>query len=225
MSRAEDTPQALLINLLREAGAAIRLFDMGRRVDKLNIETFRKIEQAQIPYPHPFLHQAWLGVLIWNPKQRQQNAIWFLKLPLDEQGYLVQAARDDLVARLLQNALNQRQGVTDEDALKDNPFAFTPDQEKMAIFHAHAALAMGDQASPYYENAEAYLSGQLPLERWTDLGLQGLADFVVRLEQGDRPVPWPSGSERCRCRRWHPWPPCWSTALHRRRWPRRWPSV
>lgn len=185
MPHTQDTPQPLLINLLRESGAAVRLFDMGRRISKLSADTFRKIEQAQIPYPQPFLHQAWLGILIWNPKQAGENAIWFLKLPLDEQGYLVQAARDDLVGRLLQNALNRQQGIQQEDALKDNPFAFQPDQDKMAMFHALAAQATGDHASAYYESAEAYLRGQLPLERWTDLGLQGLADFIVRLEQSD----------------------------------------
>lgn len=185
MSATQDTPQPLLIHLLRDAGAAVRLFDMGRRISKLSPDRFEKIERAQVPYPEPFLHHAWLGILIWNPKARHENAIWFLKMPLDEQGYLVQAARDDLVARLLQNAVNHQQGVLEEDALKDNPFAFKPDQEKMAMFHALAAQAMGNHASPYYEDAEAYLRGQLPLERWTDLGLQGLADFIVRLDQGD----------------------------------------
>ncbi|GGB83152.1 hypothetical protein GCM10011352_06230 [Marinobacterium zhoushanense] len=177
-----STPQPTLIQVLREAGAAFRLFDMGRRVSKLSADNFERLEQAQIPYPSPFLQHAWIGVLIWHPKQREQNAIWFLKLPLDEQGYLVQAARDDLVHRLLQNAVNARQGALEEDALKDNPFAFKPDQEKMAIFHALAAQATGAQASGYFETAQEYINGELPLERWTDLALQGLADLVVRLD-------------------------------------------
>lgn len=185
MAVSQESPQPLLIDILRQAGAAVRLYDMGRRISKLSGDSFRRIEQAQTPYPHPFMHHAWIGILLWNPKARNENAIWFLKLPLDEQGYLVLAARDDLVARLLQNAWNNRQGALEEDAPKDNPFAFKPDQEKMAMFHALAAQAMGDHASPYYENAEAYLRGQLPLERWTDLGLQGLADFVARLDEGD----------------------------------------
>jgi len=177
-----STPQPTLIQVLREAGAAFRLFDMGRRVGKLSAESFERIEQARTPYPLPFLRHAWIGVLIWNPKQRAQNAIWFLKLPLDEQGYLVQAARDDLVHRLLQNAVNARDGALEEDALKDNPFAFKPDQEKMAIFHALAAQATGDRASRYFETAQEYFNGELPLERWPDLALQGLADLAVRLD-------------------------------------------
>ncbi|MBV1787243.1 DUF3549 family protein [Marinobacterium sp. D7] len=175
-------PQPTLIQVLREAGAAFRLFDMGRRVGKLSADAFERIEQARTPYPLPFLHHAWLGVLIWNPKLREQNTIWFLKLPLDEQGYLVQAARDDLVHRLLQNAVNAQQGGLEEDALKDNPFAFKPDQEKMAIFHALAAQATGARPSGYFETVQEYVNGELPLERWTDLALQGLADLVVRLD-------------------------------------------
>lgn len=177
-----SSTQPTLIHILREAGAAIRLFDMGRRVGKLTTEAFERIEQTRVPYPLPFLHHAWLGVLIWHPKQTERNAIWFLKLPLDEQGFLVQAALDDLVGRLLQNAANARQGALAEDALKDNPFAFKPDQEKMAIFHALAAQAMGNAASGYFETAQEYINGQLPPERWTDLALQGLADLVVRLD-------------------------------------------
>ncbi len=184
MSTATSAPtQPTLISLLRGSGAAIRLFDMGRRINKLSAEQFERIEQQHLPYPHPFLHQAWLGLLIWHPKHQQQNAIWFLKLPLDEQGYLVQAARDDLVARLLQNALASQQGLMREDALKDNPFAFKPDQEKMAVFHALAAQATGQCASSWYEEAQRYLHGQLEASHWTQLALQGLADFVVRLEQ------------------------------------------
>ncbi|MBR9883060.1 MAG: DUF3549 family protein [Oceanospirillales bacterium] len=175
-------PQPTLIHVLREAGAAIRLFDMGRRVSKLTGELFERIEQARIPYPLPFLHHAWIGILIWHPKQPEQNAIWFLKLPLDEQGFLVQAARDDLVQRLLQNAVNAKSGALEEDALKDNPFAFKPDQDKMAIFHALAAQSTGVSASSYFETAQDYINGELPLDRWTDLALQGLADLVVRLD-------------------------------------------
>jgi len=185
MPTTADPIQPTLISLLRTAGAALRVFDMGRRISKLGAEQFERIEQQQIPYPTPFLHQAWIGVLIWHPKQPTQNAIWFLKLPLDEQGYLVQAARDDLVKRLLQNALNSQQGLLQEDALKDNPFSFKPDQDKMALFHALAAQATGQSASSWYEEAQRYLHGQLDSAQWTQLALQGLADFAVRLDQAD----------------------------------------
>lgn len=173
--------EKLLTHLLQHQDNRLRIFDMGRRVSKLPVDLFTRIEQQQIPYPSPFLHQAWIGLLLWNPKHKDQNLIWFLKLPLDEQGYLIQAARDDIVNRLLQNALDQ--GEAQEDALKDNPFAFTPDAEKMAVFHALAARTLAQPGSSYYANVRDYLHGRQPLDSWQTLGLQGLADYVMRLDE------------------------------------------
>ncbi|MBA4503049.1 DUF3549 family protein [Marinobacterium marinum] len=180
---AENTLPDSLTDLLRSTGAALRIFDMGRRISKLPLEQFRRIEASLLPYPTPFQHLAWLAVLIWNPKQRNENAVWFLRLPLDEQGLVAPAARDDLVKRLVQNVINSRNGQPDEDALKDNPYSFTPDQSRMAAFHALAAREMKSPASPHYESAQAWFKGQLPLEQWQSLAYQGLADFVLRLDQ------------------------------------------
>lgn len=173
-----------LVEFLRQSDTQLRIFDMGRRVSKLPPETFNKVEQAQIVYPSPFMHHAWIALLMWNPKLKDQNVVWFLKLPLDEQGYLVQAARDDFMNRLYQNINNVISGDTKNDALQDNPFSFKPDQEKMAIFHAHATLAIGQPTSQFYEEAQQYFAGQLGFELWQNLGYQGIADLVVRHESG-----------------------------------------
>jgi len=176
-----------LVEFLRQSETQLRIFDMGRRVSKLSAETFNKVEQAQVPYPSPFMHHAWIALLMWNPKLKDQNVVWFLKLPLDEQGYLVQAARDDFMNRLMQNISNVLSGDPDsakKDALQDNPFSFKPEQEKMAIFHAHATLAIGQPASQYYEYAQQYFDGQLGYDQWQALGYQGIADLVVRHDKG-----------------------------------------
>ncbi|KGK42456.1 hypothetical protein LH51_07160 [Nitrincola sp. A-D6] len=99
--------EKLLTQLLQHDDNRLLIFDMGRRISKLPIETFTRVEQNQVPYPLPFLHHAWVGLLLWNPSAKDQNLIWFLKLPLDEQGFLIQAARDDIVNRLLQNAMDR----------------------------------------------------------------------------------------------------------------------
>lgn len=178
-----------LIDFIRQTDAQFRVFDMGRCISKLSPDTFHKVEMGHIPYPSPFLHLAWLAVLMWNPKRAEENVVWFLKLPLDEQGFLVQAARDDFLNRLLQNLSNSMgKGPLDQptepdeyrDALKDNPFSFTPDQEKMAAFHATATLTTRQPASSYYPAAKAYFSGQQPIDNWSELGYQGIADFVIR---------------------------------------------
>lgn len=176
-----------LTQLLRQSGGQVRFFDMGRRVQKLSTEQFEKIEHQQTPYPYPYLQHAWLALMLWNPKQKEQGVAWFLKLPLDEQGFLVQAVRDDLLARLLQNAggilQHEKTGEMPEDALKDNPFSFKPDQEKMALFHAYSTLAAAEPASQYFEHAQQYFAGQIGFDQWQSLGYQGVADMVVRHEK------------------------------------------
>lgn len=183
-----------LTDFIRQTEAQFRIFDMGRCISKLSPDSFRKVEMGQIPYPKPFLHQAWVAILMWNPKQATENVVWFLKLPLDEQGFLVQAARDDFLNRLLQNLTNSRgKGPLDQpadasdyrDALKDNPFSFTPDQEKMAAFHATATLTTRQPASTFYDGAKQYFHGKTDLNSWDSLGYQGIADYVIRHQQGN----------------------------------------
>lgn len=176
-------PIQSLLDLIHQTGARCRLFDMGRRVSKVSAEVFARVEQGQAAYPLPYLHHAWVGLLLWHPKESDRNAVWFLKLPLDEQGYLIQAVRDDLLQRLLKNISGLLDGGP--DALKDNPFSFKPDTEKMAIFHAHANQALGLPASRHYEYAQHYFAGQLGFDQWPNLGQQGIADMVVRLEKGN----------------------------------------
>ncbi|MGB2221906.1 DUF3549 family protein [Neptunomonas sp.] len=174
-----------IYELLNESGAQFRIFDMGRRISKLSTDQFNKLEQGSIPYPTPYLHHAWLALLLWNPKNKEQNVVWFLKFPLDEQGYLVQAVRDDFLGRLMQNItqmLNKETIDEEKDALKDNPFSFTPDQEKMAMFHAIASTTIGRDPSGFYREASAYFSGELGWNNWQGLGYQGIADVVARLD-------------------------------------------
>lgn len=182
MSAETAMPQSLT-ELLRSTGAALRVFDMGRRISKLSLEQFQRIEDSKLPYPTPFQHLAWVAVLIWNPKQKQENAVWFLRLPLDEQGLVAPAARDDLLKRLIQNVVNSKNGQLDEDALKDNPYSFTPEQGRMAAFHALASKEMKTAASSHYERAHAWFHDQLPEDEWPTLAYQGLADISMRLDQ------------------------------------------
>ena len=180
-----------LTDFIRQTEAQFRIFDMGRCISKLSPDSFRQMEMGHVPYPKPFLHQAWVAVLMWNPKQANENVVWFLKLPLDEQGFLVQAARDDFLNRLLQNLSNSMgKGPLDQpadateyrDALKDNPFSFTPDQEKMAAFHATATLTTRQPASSFYDTARSYFHGKSDLSDWNTLGYQGIADYVIRCQ-------------------------------------------
>lgn len=169
--------------LFQQAGTELKVYDMGRRIRALGNDEFLRIEQMQTPYPSPYLQHAWIALLLLNPQDRKQNAVWFLKLPLDEQGYMVGAVRDDLLGRLLSNVEKSVAGVPQEDALKENPFSFKPSDEKMAVFHALAARQAGETASVHYEAVQAYLQSETLGEQWQHLALQGLADLIVRLDQ------------------------------------------
>ncbi|MCJ8339978.1 MAG: DUF3549 family protein [Pseudomonadales bacterium] len=175
-----------LTALLQESGAQFRIYDMGRHIKKIGPQLFAQIERGQKKYPSPYLHHAWLALLLWNPKQKSQNVVWFLKFPLDEQGHLVQAVRDDFINRLMIN-INQMLQSADlneaEDALKDNPFSFTPDQEKMAMFHAITHREIGAEKSQYYPACQEYYAGKSGWENWHNLGLQGIAEVAVNIEE------------------------------------------
>ncbi len=177
-------PPQTLIDFIQSTDAHFQLFDMGRRVSTLSSATFAGFEQAQLPYPLPYMQQAWIAVLLWNPQQATQQLIWFLKLPLDEQGLLVQAARDDFLQRLARCVGNQLlEHSAEQDPLKDNPFSFTPDPDKMAAFHAQAGVILDQPVSAFYQPGRDYLSGLRGYDNWRTLGLQGIADICSRLQQ------------------------------------------
>lgn len=173
-----------LTQLLQESGVKFGFFDMGRHITELASAEFTQIEQGNCIYPSPYLHQAWLALMLWNPENSEQNIVWFLKFPLDEQGYLVQAVRDDFINRLMLN-INQILESADiseaEDALKDNPFSFTPDQEKMAVFHAITAKQTKAEPSQFYQPCLQYFSAQTPVQHWQELGLQGIAELAINI--------------------------------------------
>lgn len=177
-------PIQTLTDFLNASDVSYRFFDMGRRVSKLSTETFSSFEQARIPYPQPYLKQAWIGVLLWNPKQPDSHIIWFLRLPLDEQGLLVRASRDEFLDRLARCVGDQLlEKASEQDPLKDNPLAFTPEQNKMAAFHANAGLILRQPASAFYQPTRDYLSGLRGYDAWEALGIQGIADLCSRLDQ------------------------------------------
>lgn len=180
-----------LTDFLDKTGANLRVFDMGRRVSLVSANTFSRFEQCELPYPQPYMYHARLGILFWYPQAPEQHFIWFLQFPLDEQGFIIQAARDDFLKRLLetigQNAkdMSAEENQQAQNLMKDNPLAFTPDQERIAIFNAKAKLALGQPASRFHDQAEEYFTGQRDMDDWEDVGLQGIADFTVRLEKQD----------------------------------------
>ena len=175
-----------LQQFLDASGAQYRIFDLGRRVIKIDKGNFQKIENCQAPYPYPLQRHAWFSVLFWDPKNTNNHHVWFLKFPLDEQGYLDLHARDDFLRRALEqlgNAIigSQETGEPSKE-LKDNPWSYTPHQDKMATFHAKALVELKLPGSQYLASVITYLSHPEQFSQWQHIGLQGIADLCARCE-------------------------------------------
>lgn len=180
--------QAKITNLsefLRHSGAKYRVFDLGRRVTKIPATLFEQIENAEKPYPLPFQRTALFGIIFWQPKAANQHYVWFLRMPLDEQGLLLQSARDEFLVMVLERVGESMLAAADghkvQGALKDSPYTFTPREDKMAAFNAQATRQLKLPPSQYYQNAYQYFTGRQHKDNWQQLAMQGVADFAIRL--------------------------------------------
>lgn len=160
-----------------KSGAQMRVFDLGRRVQKISKQDFKDYDLLNKPYPTPYLGHAWLGILTWNPKVPGQHNVWFLKLPLDEQSFIEPGHRD----AFLNHWLKCIQYPDKEHG--EAPCYYKPDQNRMGYFHALALKALQQPHSNFYATTRAYLSGDTGWDNWQQVGLQGLAEVVVNLDE------------------------------------------
>jgi hypothetical protein len=181
-----DTP-ATLTRFLEFAGFSPFFMEMGRRVSPLPRSVMLAFEQEAHPYPFPLQRQAWIAALLREPGGREDPAVWFMRLPLDERGGLVPAARDDLLERLLrkagENLASLAEGRALQGALPENAYGFRPNAERLAVFHAKTARLLGRAPSDHFEAALAYLRDPAARGRWAELPFQGLADLAARIDQ------------------------------------------
>lgn len=177
-----------LTTYLSQLEGNYRLFDVGRRIRKLDKKQFHQVESLSIPYPTPYQHHAWLALYISQPHQPENETLWFLKWPLDEQGFLIPYVRDDLVNRFLSLSDKPLKADTQlEDPLKDNPFSFKPDDLRRANLHSLIQMYQHRKPSSQFDAVLHYLQdGNLnsaSLANWNSLGIQGIADFSARLKE------------------------------------------
>ena len=172
-----------LSHFLIQADTQIRFFDLGRRVTKISLPDFQKFERYEMAYPFPYEQSAWLGILFWNKKDKSQHNIWFLRMPLDETGFIQLSSRDEFVHMLLSRVTEQLERDEKKPALqhllKDNPYVFKPTQDKLAVFHSKARLILQQEPSQFFEKAMTYLHGNNH-KQWEHLGIQGITDIAVR---------------------------------------------
>lgn len=170
-----------LFELLEDSGAHVTAYDVGRRIGRLARADFLAFEEAREPYPLPMQHQAWFALVQQNARDASEEpVIWFLRLSLDERGLLIPAERDYLLNRLLESAEANRQGGDPQAFLRDNPYAFTPREDRMALFHARLSADLGRPASRFYAHALEYFCGAAGWDQWEFVGYQGIADVACR---------------------------------------------
>lgn len=177
-----------LHDFFMRSAAEVRLYHLGRRVEPCELKTLAAFEAGEAPWPAPWQGEARLG-LVFRLCDVGDPLIWFLALPLDEQGHLVPAPRDAFLQRLLETLGRsiEAPGAEGDNLMKDNPLAFTPGLVFQAVLHARASRDLDLPASQHLEPVEAYLTGQQSID-WRAMGLQGLADFVVRLDDENSAV-------------------------------------
>ncbi|PVV15726.1 MAG: hypothetical protein B6D72_01855 [gamma proteobacterium symbiont of Ctena orbiculata] len=173
-----------LTEFIESGGLSVDIADMGRRIGAIPRETFIQFEQTETAYPFPLQQKAWFALTLADPKQRQIDPmIWFIHFPLDEQGKLALAARDEMMQFLMESLGGKPNTDGMQGALENNPYAFQPKQERLAVFHARLTTALNQPASRFYGHARAYYEGELGWEQWSFIGYQGIADLAARLNQ------------------------------------------
>ena len=168
---------------LLQAGTDYRVFDMARGIRPLAPQTFLEIESARVPAPYPRQQHAWFGILFFNPKMSHERYIWFVKLPLDEQGLVINAARQQflqLVVEALGQTLDKQNKANNQ--LPENPFTFVPSQQQLADFNSIGRVALDIPLSDHFDLVKQYLTAP-DRHDWRTIPLQGIADFTASLQQ------------------------------------------
>lgn len=173
--------------LLQSSNSQYHFYDIGRKIERISTAQFEKIEQNQIPYPTPSQGHACIAIVFWQPKSTQPY-LWLVKLPLDERGLLNQGARNHFIAIIIEALgadLSQDANEQQEELLKANPYLFTPAQYKLATLNSKIKLALKQASSEHLAPFRRYLTGQAGWHNWQTVGVQGITDFAVRLDEED----------------------------------------
>lgn len=155
---------------------------MGRCIRPMQPQAFLAIENGDVPAPYPRQQHFWCGIVYWNKTLSSQRYIWFIKLPVDERGCLVDAARQHFLEKVF-TALASAQSGDEVDLAKteqntDNPYIFTPNQQQLADFNAQTRALIGLSPCADYRQALNYFKAPY-VQDWQNISLQGLADVIA----------------------------------------------
>jgi len=171
--------------LLHTSNSQFRLYDIGRKIEKISKKLFEKIELNQVPYPTPSQGHACIAIVFWQ-KKSSQPFLWLLKLPLDERGLLNQGARNHFIAIIVEalgEDLTQCVDKDQEALLKNNPYIYTPAQYKLASLNSKIKFELKQEPSEYLSPFVSYITGDNSWDDWQAVGVQGITDFAVRIRE------------------------------------------
>jgi hypothetical protein len=174
-----------LTHFLEQAQCQYRVYDLGRLVQKISNSDFNAITNNHQAYPFPVQQHAFIAITFWQVTAQKEHFIWFLKMPLDEQGLMKITAQTSfikLVVEAMGENLTGEINDKTQERLASNPHVFKPSAEKLAIFNASINRSFARPASSFYSAIQHYFSGQNDWDNWQNLGLQGFADLGARLD-------------------------------------------
>lgn len=173
-----------LSQLLIHSDCQYQVYDLGRRIKRIDSKTFSDVEHGLKPYPYPLQRKAHLAICYWN--ESKQPWIWFLKFELDERGLLKQAEVGNFLKYVIEamgTRISKEMTQEQQQKLANNPYTFKPADDKMAVFHSQIRAQLSLPCSQYYQHAQHYFSGELGWDKWQTVGLQGVTDICARLDE------------------------------------------
>jgi len=173
-----------LTDFLEQAHCQFQVYDLGRLVQKIDNSEFKEVATNKKSYPFPIQQHAFIALTFWQIATQKEHFIWFLKMPLDEQGLMRITAQTSFIKTVVEamgENLTAEISETLQERLASNPFVFKPSSEKLSIFNANVNNSFIRPASSFYPAIQHYFSGQSNWQDWQSLGLQGFADLAARL--------------------------------------------
>jgi len=178
-----------LSEFLSTAQCHLIIYELGRKITKISNTDFKDIESNKRPYPFPIQQQAFFSITFWQTQEDQnEHFIWFLKMPVDEQGFLEMIAQTHFIKTVIE-AIGDNLSTHISDKLQQHlassPYIFKPSIEKLAIFNSKINRDFMQAPSRFYRDAQHYFSGKASWDTWQLVGFQGIADICSRLGSDD----------------------------------------
>lgn len=166
-----------LSEFLLQAQTQYLVLDLGRGIRKIDNQTFFEWENQQQACSFPRQDHGWFCIVFWNEQLSQERYIWFIKLPLDERGLIIQASRNQFLEIVVQALGTQLEHKHKKQAeLPENPYLFVPSQQQLADCNAQIKRSLSIQ-TPLSDMALKYIKTP-ELTNWQALSVQEIANLV-----------------------------------------------